>query len=200
MTVISNKYKIIFIHIPKCAGSSLRLAIKENDPNAIMLEHTSYIDLLKKYPNKTKNYLIFTIVRNTYDRLVSLYHYHKQNFHLPCFNNERLITLFSKPFDECLQSEGFKLYWTVNQIYWIKDQNNQIPKKINIFYLNTNLQEEINKLLLINNISLNLQIPYTNTSKHKNYESYYNKELVEYVKIHNKEEIEYFNFNISNYI
>lgn len=198
MTLISNKYKIIFIHIPKCAGSSVRQAIIENDSNAISLEHTSYITLLEEYPNETKNYLIFTIVRNTYDRLVSLYHFIKENLHLDCFNSNNYITLFSKPFDECIQSEEFKTYFPLNQIFWIKDKDNQIPKKINIFYYNTNLREEINKLLLKNNIDLNLDLPNINIGKHKNYESYYNNELVEYVKIHNKEEIEYFNFNISN--
>ena len=193
MTVISHKYKIIFIHIPKCAGSSVRFELEKNDPNIISLLHTSYITLLKEYPFETKNYLIFTIVRNTYDRLVSLYHYVKKNLHLPPFNtNNRYITLFSKPFNECLKSEQFEI--GRNNFFWIKDTDNKIPRNINIFYFDTNFQEEINKLFLKNNINLILNIPNHNTSEHENYKNYYNNELLEYVKMYNKEEIEYFNW------
>jgi hypothetical protein len=193
MTYISHKYKIIFIHIPKCAGSSVRLELEKNDPNLIILQHTSYITLLKEYPFETKNYLIFTIVRNIYDLIVSHYHYVKQNLHFPCFNNDTIISVFNKPFNEYIKSKEFETL-RPRQFFWIKDTDNKIPRNINIFYFDTNFQEEINKLFLKNNINLILNIPNYNTSKHENYKNYYNNELLEYVKMYNKEEIEYFNW------
>ena len=196
MTVISHKYKIIFIHIPKNAGSSVRYSILLNDPNAINSSHKSYIDLLKEYPIETKNYLIFTIVRNTYDRLVSLYHYIKTNLDQPHFNTDNYTTTFIKPFNECIKSLNFRLFADhVGQLSWIRDIENIIPRNINIFYHDSNFQEEINKLLFSNNINLILDIPKLNSSKHENYINYYDSELIEYVKKLFKDEIKYFNFN-----
>lgn len=52
MTVISHKYKIIFIHIPKYMGTSIRFKILVNDPYAISLPHTAYKELLENYPDE----------------------------------------------------------------------------------------------------------------------------------------------------
>ena len=186
MTIISHKYKIIFIHIPKCAGTAIRTAIIENDPDAIRLEHTSYCELLEKYPIETKSYLIFTVVRNVYDRLVSQYHYIKQT--------PGLIVR------EYVENSNFKEFiykekTHVRLFVWIKDKDNNISSNINIFHHNDNFEEKINELFLNNNINLTLSISRINSSNHKNFIEYYDTETLNIVKTFFKDEIEYFNFH-----
>tara|TARA_Y100000310_G_scaffold217599_1_gene218649 strand:- start:2 stop:862 length:861 start_codon:yes stop_codon:yes gene_type:complete len=85
---ISDKYKLIFFHLPKCAGKSVinALEIKKLDKTNIKtdLKQTTLLGFeqaywnQKIYPEKWNIYKKFTIVRNPWDRMVSLYHYRKK--------------------------------------------------------------------------------------------------------------------------
>jgi len=102
---ISFKKQLIFIHIPKCAGSSVedalgidykagmrsRYGIRCKQMKVKGIENLSGIEKLyaentspqhlsasmlkKMLPNEFEQYTKFTIVRNPYDRLVSEYYY-----------------------------------------------------------------------------------------------------------------------------
>ena len=85
---ISDKYKLIFFHLPKCAGKSIisALDIKTNDETNIQsglrqtiamgFDYAYWNNFI--YPDKWENYTKFTIVRNPWDKLVSLYHFRKK--------------------------------------------------------------------------------------------------------------------------
>ncbi len=85
---ISDKYKLIFFHLPKCAGKSVvdALDIKTNDKsnNVSNIKQTISlgIDLeqvnIDIYPKKWDSYIKFTVVRNPWDKVVSLYHFRKK--------------------------------------------------------------------------------------------------------------------------
>lgn len=72
--MISNKFKVIFIHIPKCAGCSIEKAFNEK-----LMNHETAENIYEKAPNLWNKYYKFTIVRNTWDRFVSMYHFRKKN-------------------------------------------------------------------------------------------------------------------------
>ena len=72
--MISHKHKFIFIHIPKCAGCSLKEHLVKNSDNKLINSgHESLDVLLKNFSLKTEDYYKFTFVRNPWDRIVSLY-------------------------------------------------------------------------------------------------------------------------------
>ena len=85
---ISDKYKLIFFHIPKCAGGSVKkcLGYKNNDltnmKSGLRQSVLLGVDIAfwnkKVYPEKWKEYEKFTIVRNPWDRVVSIYHFRKK--------------------------------------------------------------------------------------------------------------------------
>lgn len=77
---ISKKYKFLFIHIAKAAGSTISIMFKDihglkgkqrEDPEPIE-HHMGASDLLKKFP-ECKTYFKFAIIRNPFDRLLSTY-------------------------------------------------------------------------------------------------------------------------------
>lgn len=82
MAYISRKNKLLFIHIYKTGGMSVRKAMKQLDPNCYELgvghsdakevyEHFKAFDNLKYYDKLHK----FAVVRNPYHWLDSIYHF-----------------------------------------------------------------------------------------------------------------------------
>ena len=102
---ISDKYELIFFHLPKCAGKSIVncLDIKTSDKTnvesgliqTITLGHELAYWNSKVYPEKWNKYFKFTVVRNPWDKVVSLYHFRKKENDLyklfpPEFNTNQL--------------------------------------------------------------------------------------------------------------
>jgi hypothetical protein len=68
--MISHDHKLVFIHIPKCAGRSVSTIFNQR------FDHFTAEYYFDEYPY-AQSYDWFTIVRNPYDRLVSIYNYVK---------------------------------------------------------------------------------------------------------------------------
>lgn len=80
--MISDKQKVVFIHIPKCAGSSMALWMKhkmKSRPNKSIGLHTH--SRLEDFGGRLDNiddYFKFTFVRNPWARVVSMHSYLKK--------------------------------------------------------------------------------------------------------------------------
>ena len=78
---INEDLKLLFIHVPKCAGKSILkafdlqkcLVLKRSVVEGVLTEHQ-----FKASNKKLSDYIKFGIVRNPWDRLVSLYHFRKR--------------------------------------------------------------------------------------------------------------------------
>lgn len=82
------KHKHIFIHIPKCGGSSIEEKFQEigdrpifkNGSIAVINNHTpqhcTYLEL-KKLNMIPEDYKVFTVVRHPFDRFISEFNYRK---------------------------------------------------------------------------------------------------------------------------
>ena len=76
----SNTHKFIFLHLGKCAGSSIKKSLSSVDGLEVKLErgHTdlgAMRKLIKEDGFDPEQYFQFTCVRNPWDRMVSLYHH-----------------------------------------------------------------------------------------------------------------------------
>lgn len=95
--IISPKYKFIFIKTQKTAGSSIekilldKIADDENlifggmppenmDPINLdeVAEHRGRVFISRRYPDAWTNYYKFTVERNSWDKVVSYYHWVKK--------------------------------------------------------------------------------------------------------------------------
>ena len=67
-----SKQGVIFIHVPKAAGTSINKAIYGRT-----LGHYTINEIERAFPRLVEKSFVFTICRNPYDRLVSAYHFAK---------------------------------------------------------------------------------------------------------------------------
>lgn len=72
--MISHKHQFIFVHIPKCAGTSITAGLKD-----CQLERPGHHDKLTRLTKLSRkkiganaNYFTFTCVRNVYEQLISM--------------------------------------------------------------------------------------------------------------------------------
>lgn len=75
--MIFDKYKTIFIHIPRNAGCSVCYKLREDGNHTSNFE--TIAEIKKKSPEAVLSYYKWTIVRNPWDRELSLYHYALDN-------------------------------------------------------------------------------------------------------------------------
>jgi len=163
---INHKYQIIFIHIPKIAGTSIEVFFnmqkKElfygdfyqyNNGFSTASQHLTPLALKEKIsPDTFNNYFKFTFVRNPYDRIISEYYYKR-------INNQNLIsyndfTYWLNNFLHKIDSDH-----KLPQYKYVYDHTNNTDKLINFIGKYENLSHDFNKILkLINYREDNLKL------------------------------------------
>ena len=149
--LISHKHKFILLHAGKCAGSSIRhclntiidepkLKISQNHPNLSYLQET-----ISKSNRNPQEYMVVSIVRNPFDRMVSWY-YHA------LYKSKSFTGSFE---DFCIR--GFA-----------NPSENLIPpyKKCDLIIRYEYLQEDFNDFLALINLP-NRKLPHSNKNTNR---------------------------------
>lgn len=193
--MISIKYKYIFIHIPKCAGSTIEDALQDDScilrkntwPNNLNvtypLNHLTLDDVEKSkiiFPHFSK-YYSFTFTRNPFDRLVSEYFYLKKRLKkLSKDIKKGLIFLSDK------NETGISGNHCMQQYKFINDSINYIGRL-------ENLQQDFDTIC--DEIGIpQIDLPHKNKTKHKHYTEYYDDETRAIVAERYAKDIEYFGY------
>jgi len=189
--IYSEKYKFCFIHIEKCAGTSIRDTLAKE----LKIKHTKNLfyfgpmkgkggqtvkDYIKIFGyKKYKEFFSFAFVRNPFERFVSWYLYDKMGFD----NFEKWLYNFL---------ENNKL----NQLDYLTNNDGFID--IEFIGRYENLQNDFNYIL--NRLGLNkIILPIKNKNK-KNYfyQDFYSKNLELYVKSKIQKELDFFNYKFND--
>lgn len=171
---ISHDLKLIFIHIPKNAGTSVTESL-----NMVDRGHHDINYYRKKYDSCFGDYQSFAIVRNPWDRVASNYEYAKMksSYHHSITGNARYGVhpdyelLKDKSFSDCLkilrdephllQHQG----WST-QTKWITDNDVIIVNNILKY-------EQINESITQVTGVPNLNLPVINKSNNRKFIQYY---------------------------
>jgi len=182
---ISFKHKLIFIHIPKNAGTAITNTLNMSDIGHHMPEY-----YIKKYPNEWKDYKKFAVVRNPWDRVVSNYEYAKlEKSYWHSNDGDRIFPkhkdydlLKNLSFEKCI--ELLDINPSVLKHQGWESQNKYL--KINDSYLDDiiYLKFEDLKNELESKLILNIDIPKINSSEHVEYKKYFKEE--KYINLINK--------------
>ena len=192
--VVNSKYKFIFVHIPKAAGTSISKNLKKAPGNKnkwlAKTKHETLSDFYFKVSDRRtftdkilklnpENYYTFGFVRNPWDRILSLYQYLK----------------FKKPIKEIETIDSFQdfLFQAKDGVDWIKNLSTMRPQAdyftfdngsilINFLGHYEYLQEDLSKIS--KEIGLSINIKHLNKSKnsHLDYRNIYETKMVDIVK------------------
>ncbi len=213
--MISHKHKCIFIHIPKCAGSSVEKAFSLYNPtntanyeavigwcykNKLLMQHATPQQLLDYNLISTKqwnSYYKFVIYRNSWDKALSDYMYLNQTSNL------------LGRFDSYL--EGKKEYYHKlnlincgNPLY----EGSHLLKQVDYFVLNNeyinydlsfdfkNISEGFEKVILDLKLDSNFFKEYVNESQYKirHYSLFFNLRREKMIREKYNEDIDFFKF------
>ena len=201
--------KLLFIHIPKSAGSSITAALNKELPGAskgpFPYQHYTLQDYYNSIGSKTlDNLFIFGIIRNPWERMYSWYEFNKKQYHtMPHrFANQPALKekQFDVDFNEWLLTKQFipiQEYKFTNcpipaqkrsQFNWLfckerqPDYIGQVEK----------MDELIMELIKNDLVKESFSIPHINvTNQGKKYKSIYSKESKEWIEHHFQKDIEY---------
>lgn len=77
--LVSDKHKLVFVHVPKAGGSSVRRAILSVDKKAYEYKEHHGVLSQEDVDHKFKDYFKFGIVRNSYQSCASCYRFMTQH-------------------------------------------------------------------------------------------------------------------------
>jgi hypothetical protein len=219
--------QFVFVHIPKCAGTSITQAFMQSgcdlsfygpaplqhrlEFNVLWLHHTPARHLQTKLSeNDWHSSYKFTVVRNPWERLVSLYHYRrrKEPVYVPVSWNRSAfgyILLRPRYWYRCLQemrrvqfapkyATGLREDEDFEQ--WLRRQmadsnfarafscsNYTCDREGRILVDEVIRQEDLEAgfAKVCKRLSLNATLPQSNASEHRDYRSYYTPALRDFV-------------------
>lgn len=184
-----KKYNVIYVHIPKTGGFSIikmfgiyKAWWLENYVDVDVayycehMQHASAYIIRDTDPEVYKNCYKFTLVRNPYDRLVSLYFWKKMH------SKKHFIDVFNLSFSKFIETL-FEKFHTLESVSRLESshflpQTSFIEKDVAIFKF-----EEIEKCFyfMCEKYKLNAFKEKINETEHNWFETYYTKSLKELV-------------------
>jgi len=173
--MISHTKKFLFLHLPKTGGTSINSTLSAY-MNSNSKKHSNIQEMKSELGDKFDDYFKFTIIRNPWDRILSLYFCGVQ------IRPGRGVQANwkDKSFDEWIKTTFIndKLFniWP-NQIDLMKLDGNNVMDFVGRF---ENLQEDWENVS--KRIGVDEELEYLYSTKHKHYSEYYNAESIEIVQ------------------
>jgi hypothetical protein len=208
--MILLKQKVVFIHISKNAGSSIAESLQTLAaplPQAIQTslwqegpQHSTYQEYAKALGQVASEMTFFAVVRNPWDRLVSLYHYWKASRSSHAHNcTENGTDLSFMPWNGCtfndwvvLLGSGYCGRHLSPQVDWLVDRHGAlggVGKVLRFETLADSFPETVAAMGLPG-----LRLKKLNPSNHRNYRDYYNDTSRQIVAARFREDIEVFGY------
>lgn len=177
--MVDNNLQVVFLHPNKCGGKSIEKALFGREVKPGSADHRlpkHYIRDLGR--DNFNSYYKFAFRRNTWDRMVSIYHGRQQ-----LLGSNKGIS-----FEEFLNlpPSGFNK----SQLDWFMYDGDFILDFCGRF---ENYREDWEKVLEQIGVG-HIPLPHENKSKHNHYTEYYTDKTRNIVAGRYREEIEFFNF------
>lgn len=178
--MVSDSYKVVFVHINKTAGTSIgsALGLKRHHRTASMIRDIVSDEIWNSY-------FKFAFVRNPWDRMVSMYEYRVR---------AKLDIRPGESFEEWIWTSNEKRkkeplpLWGPQTAWFSMDGENTLDF-IGRF---ENIKRDWE--VVCSYIGQSIELPRLNVSERRPYQTYYNSETKELVSEWHKEDIEMFGY------
>lgn len=207
MTRYIGNHKLLFVHVPKTGGSSIKSWMQENFTESYMVKrvHSTYNEVIDLIDSDATS---FAVCRNPWDRQVSHYFYEIKKSqgrlkkvkegtinkpHKLKWNAEYLENHIDK-----LINGGFENYIREKDLWYLGNfsafsTQNSVIGNCDIVLRFENLNKEFKRIQEITNCFAPL--PTKNTTNHLHYKEYYtSQDLIDIVSKHFAEDIKKFNY------
>lgn len=196
--IINFQDSYLFVHIPKCAGESMKELLISADNKGVNFlgKHDYLMAALDVMGSKIKDFTTFTVVRNPFSQVVSFYEHLRKPLYVP---KEKLQKQYPGLKEVLLPHKTAKLAMKLDFQSWVKqiyvirkpyhklhgDQLNWLTDKHNILRVDRVLKfEDLNEDLpkLQKELGIKGKLPHKNESKKLNYQAYYDEETKEIIE------------------
>lgn len=197
---ISKKAKLLLIHLPKNAGRSIWTAMEDKYPDTkkVAWGHATLQEVHKKI--NLKKYTSFAVVRNPWDRMVSLYHFlYQQKDSFMSYDGKERPT-------KIIPGLGFeKWLLEYGKVAHTSSKKNRIitSKKPQVEWLTVNGKIVCNEIIRFENMFPHLhnvlgitekELPVKHKTKRGHYRDLYTPKTKDFVYKHFKKDIQTFNY------
>lgn len=187
---INHKYKLCYVHIPKTAGTSITNLFDFKQQG-----HATMNDV-----EKPKKYMLFTVIRNPWDRFASAFYYSsmdKSYWHDNINNvspHPDYLTLKNLEFNEAIRKYYNKEIKLVSQhfrpmLFYL----NADLSKFDLIIRYENLSEDINNLLQKLNLHKEIQV-VNSSNRRQDYRLLYEEDTKQMIYELYKDDIETFGY------
>jgi len=207
MAVVNDKYNFIFFHLYKCGGTSVRKLLDNYEgTKSIIGGHTLPEDVKthyyvrgKKYQDKFDSMFKFTVVRNPFDFLLSVYHYaklyetHFWHKEVEFMDFQDFPIFYLNKIEESKRTRTHGRNEIVTLYQFITDKNNKVI--VDYIAKLENIDNDMN--IILNKIGVpNIIMPKTNVNpaNAKSYQEVYTDKTRDFVEKHFRKDLEYFEY------
>lgn len=196
--MISDKYKCIFIEVPKTGSTSIRKLIGFPEKPHMNINEIKK-ELIEKNKEFTGNYSTlefqdyfkFGFVRNPWDRVVSLYNRQEGIMMSSKMSFEGFVDWINYSSDTCIHPSQHK-----NQLDWFLDENKQVA--VDFIGKFENLDADWEEICKRINVNIKLEHHNINMKNKKHYTDYYNKKTINTIAEKFKVDIDYFSYEFGS--
>ncbi len=203
--MISHQYKCIFIHIPKCGGTSIEDVIwpeprttgdlwmgftgkYHNKYQTGGLQHLHAFHVMQEVGKEIFNtYFKFTVTRNPWDKAISQYFYMQKRPDLREFVGMKEDDSFAQYLD--LIKKKNHVQWEPQTHFLFDEDGHEL---IDFYGRLENMTRDTQ--IIFKHIGLEAKINHVNATRHDHYSTYYDKELEERVADMYREDIEFLHY------
>ena len=205
--MISHKHKFIFIHIPKTGGTSIERLFVDHETDRMLggkdveYKHDSARQMQETFPKKWEQYFTFTVVRNTWDWIISRFYWHYffrpqdlDRLLIPTHKDRVIEGSFRKfvmSLDDMLKKKEGRHLELDTQLSRLLDINGEVS--LDYVCKFESLQVDFDHVCNKAGISQQ-KLPHIHKTKHKHYTEYYDEEMREIVAKKYAKDIEYFGY------
>jgi hypothetical protein len=201
--ILSKNKKIIFLHIPKTAGTSITDTISSELKDEKIItggvkkdwNYHSSISLIENRLETLDNYFIFSFVRNPWDRLFSWFSMLKEVLYKEKNPNFKQWLLSDKhEMSDVFFTKNKKLSFSAQrtpQIDYMLDSNG--VNRVHFIGKFENIKNDFGIICSLLNID-DFELGYNRVSNHIPYRKAYDNEMKEFVAHYHKKDIEAFGY------
>ena len=191
--ILNGKYNLTFVHIPKTGGTSISKWVEKQDNSINLVYDHPWYEMIRE--QETVKNFSFSVVRNPWDRFVSMYFWvtgyalrledAKEKFKKLTKNAPSTFELFVKESPKVVSPDY--IFTSVTQ------QNRWLQPGVDLILRYENFEEDFKKIRNIFDDHIT-PLGYENKTDHKHYREYYDDHTRKLVAKYFEEDIDTFKY------